>query len=322
MNRKDRIVDKLIHDKIEKRIKKKTYRCLHDGCNEKAIRSHSLQKNGPIKHIAEGGHVIALGRSLHEILNLSTGRFDFQFQPVGVKEISTFPGFCKFHDDLFACFERFGLDCKDNEHTCLLFYRSFCYEKARKRESHFMWTEFLKEKGGSYSFRALDAIDSIKRHITVTCEYHIQKAQNMIESKNYSELVTRFFIFDKNVKVACSTVINLHLDNYGEFVINNPRTAIPSFTLNLLPDGNKTFLIVSWLKEHNEYASWLSDTFESKKALEFLINRLCFCDSEDSVMSPSLWETVMDKQGFVDNMQHVAQRGVLPIESTNLLIEI
>jgi hypothetical protein len=109
-------------------------RCLYfdrDGkrCKCTPIRSHSLQKNGPLASIAENGHVIRVSPALRA-QKIEDRAF---FERVGVRNASTFLGFCNQHDtEVFSEIET--LDGMLPQRAPLLFaIRSFALEHRHKQ---------------------------------------------------------------------------------------------------------------------------------------------------------------------------------------------
>ena len=94
--------------RVEKRLKHKATTCLYPGCQSPSIRSHSQHKAGSLSRIAENGHVMGVSRHIAASLYDATPecfplpRIDY----IGVREASTFWGYCNRHDtELFDCLE-------------------------------------------------------------------------------------------------------------------------------------------------------------------------------------------------------------------------
>ena len=92
--------------------------CMHNGCTKNSIaRSHTISLGTSIRLIAENGHVL-------------TPRFGAQgldLAPVGVKEASTFPGFCTEHEAQFSVFEN-QKQLTEEAHFRLQAFRTICRE--------------------------------------------------------------------------------------------------------------------------------------------------------------------------------------------------
>ncbi len=111
--------------------------CLHPladqtSCSEKPIKSHTIQRNGGLSSIAEGGHVISGKRGYNEILK---NEGELVPKLVGISSASTFMGFCGEHDNkLFEPIERSGFRL-DQEAAFLLAYRAISFEYLAKQNS-------------------------------------------------------------------------------------------------------------------------------------------------------------------------------------------
>lgn len=324
LSRKERIAWKKAFVKVEKILSKKKYECLYDGCSETAIKSHSQQKNGPLRAICENGKVYRLNDDLQNSYSVESDEIKNDFVLKGIGESSVFPGFCHEHEKIFSVFEDTDLVVGNKNQACSLFYRTFSYEKARKRREYERWSLLLDELydviGNSRKGR--QQIDAFKKHIEVTCNYNISRAHEMLQQDDFNELNVIWYKFESNLNVSCSSTINLQLDDYIPYVLQNPSSPVPTFTFNIIPSVTCTHIIISWLLEFDEFAKWLIDVSEDKNVMEILINRFCFCDSEDACINPSLWDSVLNKPLFIHNMSHVVQRGHLSISDVPSLIKL
>lgn len=326
LNRKLRAAEKQAYNRVEKRIKNKKYKCLYEGCKNSAIGSHSQQRNGPLRAISEKGKVYRLNDNLQKTLSVESGELEFHFSLKGIGESSIFTGFCETHENIFSVFEDRYIEKGNNHQACALFYRTFGYEKARKRREHFRWTELQVELDGIYPrgnlMRLTPVIQSFQNHIVNSCDYHLTEAREMLESSSFEELRTEWLVFEKNLNVSCSSTVNLHLDNYISYTYANPGKPIPSFTFNLIPSSSSTIVLFSWLKEFDAEAEWLVQSLNESENIEILLNRLAFCDSEDTCVNPLLWESIENPQNVIENMKHVSDRGPLKESEIPRIIKI
>lgn len=111
-----------------KKAKSETNVCMHPNCNEKAIKSHIMQKNGILSSIAEDKH----------LWESSVDHFKREyigFRKKGINKIYTFPGFCNNHDrSIFSKIETEGaIDFQDYE-SCLLFALRTTYNELWLKE--------------------------------------------------------------------------------------------------------------------------------------------------------------------------------------------
>lgn len=98
--------------------------CLFRGCTKPSIsRSHTVQRSKVLARIAEKGHVLSPQVDDNGEVVLTR---------IGIKQASTFPGFCEEHENLFAEFEMTGL-ITDARHLGLQMMRTVCREIFRVR---------------------------------------------------------------------------------------------------------------------------------------------------------------------------------------------
>ncbi|MFL9992389.1 hypothetical protein PQR34_14345 [Paraburkholderia sediminicola] len=109
--------------------------CLHpsasaETCSPKVIGSHTVQRNGGLSAIAEDNHVLSTKKGL---LSLEKNDGDIVPARIGLKDASTFPGFCNKHDtSMFLPAE--GQDAALNKETAfLLSFRALAYEYVMKQ---------------------------------------------------------------------------------------------------------------------------------------------------------------------------------------------
>ncbi len=80
-------------NKIHKEKRKRKI-CVFPACENKTIKkSHSIQKQGPLREIAEKGKLI-YPQPQNSITNID-------FVEIGIENASTFPGFCEKHEKYF-----------------------------------------------------------------------------------------------------------------------------------------------------------------------------------------------------------------------------
>lgn len=110
-------------------------RCLHfkkdDRCKE-IINAHSIQKNGVLSEISSKGKVYSLSRNINDLKNNNGSLI---FEKHGINKVSTFKGFCKYHDNkLFEPIDNHLLK-PTKQQVFLYAYRSLCKELFLKENS-------------------------------------------------------------------------------------------------------------------------------------------------------------------------------------------
>lgn len=110
--------------------------CVHpdagqERCSGRPTEAHTIQKEGGLRAIAENGHVVSIKKGAFEI-----AKHDGEIVPVpdGIKNASTFPGFCNTHDAMFSPTEE-KIVPLSREVAFLLSYRAVSYEKFLKESA-------------------------------------------------------------------------------------------------------------------------------------------------------------------------------------------
>lgn len=159
--------------------------CLHPDapgdCSEKVIRAHTIQKGSSLKRIAEDGHVLGLSADL-TVLERNGGKIGVK--QVGIRQASTFSGFCCHHDNVtFVPVEDKPFTATD-EQCFLLGYRAMCRELYQKQTA----LEAMKY------MRTLDQGSSVEEQIGLqSFADRIERGQ----SAGYRDLVDRKSDFDR-----------------------------------------------------------------------------------------------------------------------------
>jgi hypothetical protein len=102
-----------------------------EACLQPPIRSHSVGRSEHLQRIAENGHVLGYSRNtLRHLLHVGA---NMEF--IGLKNASTFPGFCASHDhELFKEIDRSPIELNLRT-VALLAYRIVCLDVHAKRSS-------------------------------------------------------------------------------------------------------------------------------------------------------------------------------------------
>ena len=121
-----------IFSEINKHVNGKKWECIIDGCNESAINSHLLQKNGILNNVVENGHIIEM--KMEDYFKWKPNKAPIRFVSKGVNDAFSLKLFCNNHDTrLFKDVENHPLDLKNYRNQLLLSYRVICAE-IRKKE--------------------------------------------------------------------------------------------------------------------------------------------------------------------------------------------
>lgn len=92
--------------------------CMHPGCSSRSIpRSHTIPMSASLKEIAEQGHLVTP----------RFGKNGIELVRIGIRDASTFPGFCDIHEAQFGTFES-QKKMTTTDHFYLQAFRTICRE--------------------------------------------------------------------------------------------------------------------------------------------------------------------------------------------------
>ena len=259
-------------------------------CAKEPIRSHSIQHNGILSLIAEKGTVYCLGETTkgEEI-------FSYDLKDYGISsEASIFKCLCKEHDDLlFADIEKRKF-CKEEKQ---------CFQYALKALLHSYWSKC--NDGGITDKYSKDI--QIAKQISEdqkTYKEEVERFWQIYETEQYQDLLCRVITINKKIDSAVSTSINMcrKLDGtlFGEENKNYPLLHISMF-----PTEEKSYLLISALKENEEYFKAFTQQFLLMSE-EAILKRF-------NIIIPLLADNVMISPRVVDKMTEKEKRELLTI---------
>jgi len=279
----------------QKRSAAQTYDCLYPGCSERAIKSHSQQRRGALKAIAESDLVYAVQRNHYQHLKkLPNSPI---LVPTLTANASTFYGFCSMHDQLvFDPIEKGKLTGFNPESAFLMCLRAIAYECATKRRVKDWTVDIVKE------LRPF-ADPTLVEHFEVLVEareiflardgdYYLRELFDALEEKNYDRIASDWKTVPKNIGVSCCCCYSPLLDTHDDYMKMNWGEPQPLITVNIVPQSAETHVVAAWLIEIEPHCTWIGTELSQPAGLECFINKSAFEESEDTCVRPSLWESV------------------------------
>ena len=288
--------------------KEKKRKCIVDNCQNFAINSHILQKNGIINLICENRHFYILG--LTDFFK-PQAIFDspIQFRKIGINEGLSFPLFCNTHDtELFNDIE-IGEYNPNLYKTQLLFvYRSVCKE-LRKKEIQIdiqgtilnnptIRTEFTDKKIEMTTDLLNGYILGAKDLIYYKKEIESELAKLATGSSNPTQFT--FITAITNKLDVCTSTLFSPIDYDTHAFQDEPFKAI---FISIFPKDDLTLIICGY---HNKFSSnWMSDFTSSWKTLtpeeiQKRISEILITRCETWGISPALFNSMnAEKKGAV-----------------------
>lgn len=269
----------------EARIKQ----CLHPdkpACSEKIIGAHSIQNNKVLKRLSSNGHVY-----------MPCPKPDNPFAVItkwGRKEATVFSGFCGYHDKtVFQPIEDGIFDWSDL-HIFLYTYRCFAVEYHKKQEVVNMQRNIFKRKpsligisrdedpfGGM--LMSIDDFQPVKKLF-----------DNSLLTGQYNILTSVVWEFPFAINFAASGFEAPTTDLQGKKLqdLLDVETLAKHVFVIVFPEENKTYCIISWLKDNDElfyeYRSQLENLDQQQR--QNYINNTLPIISENIAINPELWD--------------------------------
>lgn len=313
---------KLTYNFMNKKIKrwKNSHKCLFVKCNKSSIKkSHVIPKEGCLRNISEKGHVFTPEFNVKENLIM---------KKVGINNASTFPGFCKEHENKFNIYEKKGLLNKPY-HFKLQIYRTICREY------------FVKK------FHLNDAVDSKEKYIDLRNE-RIKKlikkklGKNFLKNNEFKLTNTEFensdyreeylknkikelenekdFFEEKYYKPMSKDIINKNESEIFRAIVLDVDIIIPvalagraniilkskkkscdfNIIINVLPSENKTYIVLATKEENEDELEIYLSKYNNNISIINMIETWMIYHSDHWFIKPSVWENIKeDKQNKI-----------------------
>jgi len=300
---------------------------MKSACTGRIVKAHTVSRAGSLKEIAEDGHVMGIRASL-DFLIKHNGRIDLV--PVGIRDASTFNGFCQNHDRIiFSPIENDPI-IPTAQQCFLLAYRSLSREFFHK-QSQVSLPELM---------RSADRGQGLKHQVSVqgvssTFGAGVSLALNdvavlknyfdtaLVES-NFEGLEHCVFEFDETPKLLVSTMVAPLMDFQGGELqalgLDSPSYSY--ITFNCVAIDGKGFFIFSWAKQHSKVCSAFIESLlklESSRISDALV-RFCYSFSDNVWAAPSWWKSLSltQKNSIRARFDHGTTRQTHP---SNCLLE-
>jgi hypothetical protein len=217
---------------------------------------------------------------------------------VGIGKVSVFSGFCRAHDNnLFAEIEKRPLCSSDHEQAILLGLRAIAYECAQKRKATLFYKALLKDVGPLMTLEMRERIGAmcagtdlyVKRESRYYLDYYLRATRD----PENAPIVVLWKVIPKNLELSTSCCICPWLDDYFErWSGESPQRVI---TFSVIPISRVTHVVVTYPRGIAADAEGVRKAFDDVPKVFTWIDRLAFAESEDTVVSPRLWESLPEE---------------------------
>jgi hypothetical protein len=283
--------------------------CLHPSasntsCQGNIIRAHSIQRSGGLTQIAVDGHVYMLDNHITSILK---GNGWPSYKLVGIKEATTFTGFCQYHDsETFEPIENSPF-APSQQSVFLLAYRALCRELyAKKFQYELISTIEIGDKGlPPEAQRAYqENIKTYKQGVRAGLDdlnHYKSLYDRLLLAGDFSDVSYYAILFDGVPDFMCSSAILLEMDFKGnqlqtlqDFSKTNKRLEQCTFSLIATDSGGAA--VFSWIGANPPGIRFVDslDSFDDAD-LPHAVTRFSFEFFENVAVSPKWWNNLTAK---------------------------
>jgi hypothetical protein len=306
---------------IYKNVRKKSWPCMYCGCNDSAINSHLLMRNGILNHVVEDGHLYELRSDSPEAFKRE--KIPCMFRKVGINHSISFPLFCNTHDtSLFIEIETGDVNYALYRHVALYSYRALVSE-IRKKEIEAEKLKRIVNSSTLYGLMGNFAIENFSKSYKLELqgirdmEYYKEEILNDLQSG------TESFVFlsrEIPLKGIYASTISSIFSSINDTIF---APILNTFFFHLIPKENASQLVVGYHKERTndkiiQYANlWMNAPTER---MGVMLTAL-FCQIETWGMSPSVYEQLKPNnlKEFYNKLElSLTTVNQTPIEDMNL----
>lgn len=275
--------------------------CLHQGvsnCYGSIIKAHSISKKGSLQYISDNQHVYGMKFEIN----------GFNFKKIGIRNASTFTGFCKWHDEiLFSSFEKNNFE-KTSKQLFDLCYRAICIEYNAMQSVSNLLTLIKKSTDNSK-----DTLSQITSQIEINSQiafynlglkysnYYKRKMEKCFKKDNYDNLLEHYIfeLCDGYPRFHSSSCFNLEFDLNGKPLqdLNNAEELSKNLYINCINLDKQGYFIISWFKENHEYGNKIIQSIINQPPkIEDKLFSLVFLYIHNTYVSPSWFESLSEAE--------------------------
>jgi hypothetical protein len=265
------------------------------------IKAHTISRSQNLQKIAKNQHVYSIAPTF---LKIDRNEGILKPELIGINKASTFTGFCSYHDSaLFAPLEIKPFTGSE-EQCFLLAYRTIAREYYTKTSSVYHISQkncqgvtprlqpFIEDYAKDFE---LGRVSGEKKISQTQQEY-----DQILNSKNYSNLKTFIFFFSKIPSVMCSGAIFPECDFQGQklFDLSDLSNNTDILAFSSIATDNGGAVVFCWIQKHNDYCEkFISSLMQiPPQDVTSAIIKFIFEFCENICFSPLWWDTLCDNK--------------------------
>lgn len=305
---------------IDKNVKKKQWKCIVDDCDETAINSHLIQRNGILNNITKNGHLVEL--KMVDAFKWSKVNSPINFKTVGIKQALSYKIFCNSHDtDIFNPIENQDANFESYNSFLLFSYRAVCAEIRKKEISIEKLTRVVNASTLTGKINKEPLRLYVKGNETGIKDLLALKKMLEDEIESVENSYTYFTYKYPKIDVYASAAFSA---NDIEFNNQEKVLDLENIYIHILPLVDETQILIGY---HNNYTSertikycksW--DNLSDEK-LELKLTQLFSTNIENWGTSPNLFNSIKkeNKQKYIKVFgENVNYFGISNVTNYNL----
>lgn len=275
--------------------------CLYyskQGCSGPIVKAHTIPRSGSLKQIAVNGQLLRFDVTLPGLLNHGPS---VPVKEIGIKNASTFTGFCARHDDgLFAPLEKQRFT-GSTQQCFLLGFRATAFEAFRKQCAIDLAKRCMNVFAETYG-PACEAIALTERYL-VGCyhgmrdlEMELTAYKRAMKNRSYEDVAFLLFRLDRAPQVMCAGGFAPEYDFQRTRLQNmadmNSEAARISFTIFGTEAGGSACL--AWMPQKTSASASFCRSLMAvprERQADTLV-RLAFEHLENTYFSPTWWNSL------------------------------
>lgn len=277
---------------IIKNIQNKSWNCIIKDCNNDAINSHLIPRNGILKTLVENGHIYQVKRK--DIFQLGQKTSPFEFKKIGNKLSMSHSIFCSYHDNnLFRDIDQDVIDLENKKSWLLFSYRAICAELRKKEMGKELMFRIMRCH--SLPLITIDKAKWMHEGFSMGCN-DLRKYMELTEDDlqhNSNNFKFSHFKFPL-LEICASSLFSFQESSHNVEDIRNLEI-MNGGVVHILPQNGFTHVIFGYDEKHsntdmidfiNSWGNINNKEFE-RKMTELLCARI-----EDWCMSPRLYNKI------------------------------
>lgn len=238
---------KHIVSQIIERSRTRGRKCFSKGCENQAIKSHVLQKNGLLNKITDNNN------HLYEVKRLNFPSPHFSIRKEGINQAMSFYGFCSHHDsEIFREIENEYFDLNSYRSLALLSYRSILKEYREKEIAIDVYTRASKSSLLKGYFDLDEILVKIQAETLLLWDLEFLLASITEDLASDSEHFTFATISTRSLDVCASAVYSIEsiADTFANASMNlNDKRLLQAIIINICPSSNSSSIVLGIHKE-------------------------------------------------------------------------